>query len=280
MMTGSGARAAFVWVWLLLTLGPLAAGGRAEAWLLRGEADGTPEVRLLCFGPSPYTSRHDSMRAGFGIYLLLQQVIHDEGLPLRASIYDAFPAVENVDKGRALLRGARVLALGASTWAQGTPWYVRRFLELTYAEYLGGVSATAWATSGGSFTGGEMVVQDTLRSLMGMGAQAFTLAQKYMVFTTDERIDPPTAGEFGLLDLWFMDQFARQLAVVALAGHDRDKAASLSARLGVSHVYYQNFPRDVAALQGRYGALRDRLNAAASPTSQGWRDLTSLLTAY
>ena len=161
----------------------------------------------------------------------------------------------------------------------GTPYYVRRFLELTMAEYLGGVSATAWATSGGAFTGGEFVIQDTLRSLMGMGAQAFTLGQKYMVFTIDERIDPPTAGEFALLDLWFMDQFARYIAVVALAGNDRAKSAALSARPGVSQTYYQNFPRDVTALAQRYGALRDRLNAA-SPTSDAWRDLTSLLSRY
>jgi len=101
-----------------------------------------------------------------------------------------------------------------------------------------------------------------------------------MVFTTDERIDPPTPGEFTLLDLWFMDQFARYISVVALAGNDRAKSAELSARLGVSQTYYQNFPRDVAALQQRYGALRDRLNAAASPTSEAWRDLTSLLSRY
>jgi len=31
---------------------------------------------------------------------------------------------------------------------------------------------------------------------MGLGAQAFTLGQKYMVFVTDERLDPPTAGAF------------------------------------------------------------------------------------
>ena len=45
-------------------------------------------------------------------------------------------------------------------------------------------------------------------------------------------------------------------------------------------LHYQNFPPDVAALQQRYGALRERLNAAASPSSEAWRDLTSLLAAY
>jgi hypothetical protein len=132
---------------------------------------------------------------------------------------------------------------------------------------------------GGAFTGGEVVIQDTLRSLMGMGAQAFTLGQKYMVFTTDERIDPPTAGEFALLDLWFMDQFARYIAVVALSGNDRAKSAELSARLGsarrTTRTSRATWPRSSSA-----GALRDRLNAAASPTSEAWRDLTSLLTRY
>src|SRR5215475_5139644 len=267
--------AVFVSLWLLL--GIAGGGDRAEA---RGEADGAGEIRLLCFGPSPYTSRHDSMRAGFGIYLLLQQVIRDENLPLKAAIYDAFPSVENADKARALLRDARVLVVGTSTLAQGSPSHVRRFFEQTTGEFLGGASASAWATSGGAFTGGEVVVADTLRSLMGLGAQAFTLGQKYMVFVTDERLDPPKAGEFAPLDLWFMDQFARYLAVVALAGDDRAKAAALSARLGVSPAYYENFPRDVAVLRRRYGALRDRLNAAASPTSEAWRDFLSLLTPY
>src|SRR5215831_6499450 len=108
-MRVSTSRAAFVSLWLVMGI---VGGGPAAA---RGDADGAAEIRLLCFGPSPYTSRHDSMRAGFGIYLLLQQVIRDENLPLRATIYDAFPSVENADKARALLRDARVLVVGTST---------------------------------------------------------------------------------------------------------------------------------------------------------------------
>lgn len=45
---------------------------------------------------------------------------------------------------------------------------------------------------------------------MGMGADVFTLGQKYMVFTTDERYHVK-AGEFQLFDVWTMDQFARYL---------------------------------------------------------------------
>ena len=80
-MRVSTSRAVFVSLWLLVAIA--GGGGTVEA---RGEADGAPEIRLLCFGPSPYSSRHDSMRAGFGIYLLLQQVIRDENLPLKATI--------------------------------------------------------------------------------------------------------------------------------------------------------------------------------------------------
>src|SRR5262245_7643798 len=111
-MRVSTSRGVFVSRWLLLGI---ASGGPAAA---RGEANGAAEIRLLCFGPSPYTSRHDSMRAGFGIYLLLQQVIRDENLPLKATIYDAFPSVENAERARALLRDARVLVVGTSTWGQ------------------------------------------------------------------------------------------------------------------------------------------------------------------
>src|SRR5262249_20358390 len=104
-MRASTSCAVFVSLWLLL--GIAGGGGRAEA-------DGAAEIRLLCFGPSPYTSRHDSMRAGFGIYLLLQQVIRDENLPLKATIYDAFPSGENAHKPRALLAAPRVAARGTS----------------------------------------------------------------------------------------------------------------------------------------------------------------------
>src|SRR5262249_3055206 len=55
-----------VFVSLCLVMG-IASGGPTAA---RGDAGGAAEIRLLCFGPSPYSSRHDSMRAGFGIYLL------------------------------------------------------------------------------------------------------------------------------------------------------------------------------------------------------------------
>lgn len=53
--------------------------------------------------------------------------------------------------------------------------------------------------AGGAHTGGEMVVFDSLRSLMGQGALAFTAGQRLMVFSTDERL-ALQPGQFTLLD--------------------------------------------------------------------------------
>src|SRR5260370_23652681 len=80
----------------------------------------TPEVRLLSLAPSPYTSRHDSFRAGCGILLSLERLIREHHLGLHATYYDAVPALENADKAKALVHGAQVLVIGASTWAQGS----------------------------------------------------------------------------------------------------------------------------------------------------------------
>jgi hypothetical protein len=56
---------------------------------------------------------------------------------------------------------------------------------------------------------GALAAARSQRTLMGMGAQVFSLGQKRMVFTMDERETPP--GEFTLLDCWYMDQFARNV---------------------------------------------------------------------
>ncbi len=231
-----------------------------------------PEVRFLCFAPSPYTERHDALRAGLGIFLCLTGL----KLPLRATFYDGIPVMEDSTKGRSLLRGPRVLVLGSSTWAQGSAYYIRRYLELVDIEDLSGVSASAWATAGGSHTGGERVIEDTLRTLMGMGAQVFTLGQKYMVFQTGERVGVPE-GDFTLLDCWYMDHFARTIAVVALAGGDRAKAQALSKQLRVAPQYWDLMPKQESELS-RYRKLCDRLNAAAKPDSDAWRGLLKLVS--
>jgi len=145
------------------------------------------------------------------------------------------------------------------------------------AEDLAGVSATAWATAGGAHTGGEAAIADTLRSLMGMGAQVFSLGQKYMVFQTGERFDPAREGEFTILDCWFMEQFAKNIAVVALAGNERNKAAALEKELDFTPIYWSRFPKNEGAIAERYRELRDRLNRAADGGSESWRKLRELV---
>jgi hypothetical protein len=236
------------------------------------------EVRFISLAPSPYSNRHDALRAGFGIFLSLREVIATHALPMRASFHDGAEFFDDAAAIRAVLQGPRLLVVGGSTWAQGPSYYVRRFFELAGSQALTGVSATAWATAGGAHTGGEEVVSTILRSLMGAGAQAFTLGQKYMIFTTDERLDPATPGAFALLDVWYMDQFARQIAVVALAGHDRRKAEALSQALGVSpHYYMSGFPPDAQTL-ARFRPLQEQLNQAADPSSEAYQALRALLS--
>src|SRR5262249_10175403 len=161
-----------------------------------------------------------------GILLSLERIAREHKLPVRATFHDAVPSLEKPEQAKALVNGARVLVVGGSTWAQGSAYYLRRFFELVDAEDLAGVSATTGATAGGSHTGGEIVIADTLRTLMGMGAQVFMLGQKSMVFPTGERFDPRAEGDFTILDCWFMEQFAKNIALVALAGNDRGKATA------------------------------------------------------
>jgi len=240
-----------------------------------GCAGQPPEVRFLSFAPSPYTSRHDALRAGLGIYLSLDQVVRDHKLALRTSFHDGSAVFEQAEPAKRLVHGARVLVIGGSTWAQGSAYYLRRFFEFVDAEQLSGVSVTAWATAGGSHTGGETLVGDIFRTAMGMGAQVFSLGQKYMVFTTDERL-APKEGDFTPLDAWYMDQFARTIAVVALAGQDPERATALSRQLGTSPQYWLLLPKQDADL-ARYAPLLRRLNAAADPQSAEYRDLRKLI---
>ena len=193
-------------------------------------AAGVPEVRLLVFAPSPYTERHDAMRAGFGILLSLRKIIAAHKLALRATMYDGIPVMEDSTRAKALVRGARVLVFGSSTWAQ----VVRPTISAASSNWW------IWKTSPESpprrgppraerTPGGELVIEDTLRTLMSMGAQVFSLGQKHMVFSTGERI-APAEGDFTLLDCWYMDHFARALAVAALGGGDPESARALSTR--------------------------------------------------
>lgn len=235
-----------------------------------------PEIRLLNLAPSPYTNRHDSFRAGCGLLLSLRRLIQEHKLALRATFRDAVPALDHPEEAKALVHCAQVLVIGASTWAQGPATYPRRFFELVDAEDIADVSATAYATAGGQHTGGEEVIASTLRTLMGMGAQVFSLGQKYVVFQTGERFEP-REGDFTMLDCWFMDQFARNIAVVALAGNDPGKAGKLEKQLDFTPVYWKNFPKNEAAIAPRYRDLRDQLNQAADPASAAAHKLQALV---
>ena len=247
----------------------------AVVWAAAACAGQSPEVRFLSFAPSPYTSRHDALRAGLGIYLSLDQVVRDHKLALRISFHDGSTVFDQAEPAKRLVRGARVLVIGGSTWAQGSAYYLRRFFEFVDAEPLSGVSVTAWAAAGGSHTGGETLIGDIFRTAMGMGAQVFSLGQKYMVFTTDERL-APQEGDFTPLDAWYMDQFARTIAVVALGGQDPERAAALSRQLGTSPQYWVLLPKQGSDL-ARYAPLIRRLNAAADPQSAEYRELRKLL---
>lgn len=233
----------------------------------------TAEVRFLNLAPSIYTHRYDSLRAGLGIALELRALVKAQSLPVKITFYDAASVLDHPEAAKALLHGADVLVLGGETWAQGSTRFERQFFEETGSEALWGVEATAYTTAGGSHTGGEMVIGDTLRSLMGMGASVFTLGQKYMVFTTDERTGGPDSGQFALIDVWFMEQFAKAIVLEATAKSDPKLGAKLCAQWQLTHTYYRDFPKDEAPLRARLGDVLDLINAAAKVDSGAYEKI-------
>ena len=129
--------------------------------------------------------------------------------------------------------------------------------------------ATAFATASGAHTGGEMVVLDSLRSLMSQGALAFTSGQRLMVFSTDERLDHPP-GQFTPLDCWAMGQYARELLLQAHASSDPMETQALASRLGVDLAYFRRFPRALSALAPESSSVCARINPlAASAVASG-----------
>jgi short subunit dehydrogenase-like uncharacterized protein len=69
-----------------------------------------------------------------------------------------------------------------------------------------------------------------------------------------------------------MDQFAKTIAVTALAGHDAAAAAALAKRLGTSTQYWNLMPKDEQGL-ARFAPLVERLNQAADAKSEAWKEL-------
>ena len=257
--------------WLLGSLTALVLVGlAAEAQELVSPGGSTkkeaPEVRFLTFAPSSYTKRFDSVRAGLGIALHLKRLSEENSLPVRVGFINGVPALRNEGEARALLRGAPVLVLGSSTWSQGSSSPLRKFFEITGSESLWGVSASVWTTAGGSHTGGEMVVQDSMRSLMGMGAHTFTLGQKLMVFSTDERIGS-SPGEFTLLDSWYMEQFAKVLLLQAHTKGDPATAREIAQKINLTHAYYFGHPKTNEELITRHQETVKLINTALEAKS-------------
>lgn len=230
-------------------------------------ADAAPgrndEVRLVCLAPSPYTKRQDALRAGYGLTLLVRAHLKKLGLPTAVTLYDGAKRLTSASAAKALFSPLpKVMLVGSSTWSQGSNRFLREFFELTGDVSMLGVKASSWVTSGGAHTGGEMVAMDTQRSLQGLGAAVFTLGQKQMVLTTDE-FEDRKAGEFSLLDVWFLDQFARMIALQTL---DPAAIPKASETLEFNIRYYSGFPKKSGFESEE---IRRMQNVLASLTTRG-----------
>lgn len=258
-------------MWLFyLTVSTASAANISETKVPNANRKAT--ISMISLAPSPYTSRHDSIRAGYGIYYFLHRFIKDYTLPLSAVYYDGTFALGNRD-ALEKMTSSNVLVLGASVWSQGSTRYTRQFFEDVGAGDWLGQSVSAWATAGGQHTGGSVLIADTLRSAMGLGARVFSLGQKYMVFSTDERIGIDD-HYFSLLDLWFMKQFACAVAVEALTHIDFKTAAENTSILGCFPHYYTRIPKIDGALD-HFAPLADVLNRASDPESKEWEFIRS-----
>jgi hypothetical protein len=236
------------------------------------------EIRLICAAPSPYTQRRDSYRAGAGILLTLRRLIEEHQFPLRATYFDAGALLDKPDELRKLLPGAAVLMVGTSVWAQGPSSVSRTFFEAVDRESLAGVAASTWVTSGGAHTGAALAHDSNLATLRSMGAAVFSFGQKQAIFTTDERITGEKPGEFGLLDLWFMEGIAKAAIVQALGAGNPDSAKQLWAQMKSSPNYYLGFfPKSATELEARFSSIRDRINQAANPKGEARRGIDALL---
>lgn len=229
------------------------------------------EVRFISLAPSPYTSRHDSMRAGYGIFQYLGEIIETHRLPITLSYFDAAESLEQPQLLLDLVDAPEVLIFGGSVWAQGSARFPRQFFEIVGGGNWLGKSVSVWGTAGGSHTGGSQLASDFLRSAMGMGARVFSLSQKYMIFTTDERVGI-TDHHFSNLDLWFMQQFACTIAVNALTHVSPRDAAADAEILDCDPHYYTRIPKQDGGLDG-FTEFASFLNAAADDQSQEWASL-------
>lgn len=235
---------------------------------------GPRTIRILHFSPSTSTERHDSHRASLGIVHFVQEALVELSLPHRVELLWALPAITSKEQVQALLNGGDVLVVATPTFGQGSPWFVRKFFELTTCCALWGKPATAFATAGGNHTGGETAVGDCLRSLQGIGAATFSFAQKTLVFGTNQKF--ARDGEFDLIDGWFMRQFARTLVLHAILRDSPDVGAEWAARLGLRTDYYNSFPTE-KEMGGLIGGWINRLNLLLRRPEAGYAWLTDEL---
>ena len=205
------------------------------------------KVRVLHFSPGTATDRHDSHRAALGFLHCLRAAAAGAIPDPRFELVWALPAIDDASKVHGLLTGPDLIVVATPVHGQGSPWFLRKFLEQTRGLQLWGTLATAFATSGGQHTGGEMALLDTFRSLQGCGACTFTFAQKLTVIGMQQRAGPD--GEFDPLDVWFLRQLARTCLVQLAAVRDRAEGGRLARRLGIDTAYYLDFPGPAAPVR-------------------------------
>lgn len=209
-------------------------------------------VRVLHFSPGTATDRHDSHRAALGFVHCFRTA---DPRPFPGAVCElvwALPSIDRASKVQALLSGADVVVVATPVHGQGSPWFLRKFLEQTRGLGLWGTLGTGFATAGGQHTGGEMALLDTFRSLQGCGACTFTFAQKLTVIGMQQR--PRPDGEFDLIDAWFLRQLARTCLVQLAARNDRTDGARWARQMGVRSDYYLDFP-DATRLEDEVGEV-------------------------
>jgi multimeric flavodoxin WrbA len=215
-------------------------------------------LRLLHFSPSTATGRHDSHRAALAFVWFAREAVKESGADIAVELVWALPAITSKPQVQALLATADLLVLASPTYAQGSPWFVRRFLELGAGLQLWGKLGTAFATAGGQNTGGDVTVADTLRSWTGLGMCVFTFAQKHVVFGAQQKFTED--GEFELIDVWFLRQLARTCVLQLLARGEPSQAGNWARRLGLETGYYNAFPTE-SELAALLGDVCSHLNA-------------------
>ena len=74
-----------------------------------------------------------------------------------------------------------------------------------------------------------------------------------------------------------MQQFAKTIALEAMAKSDPALAAKLAQQLQLSHTYYRDLPKGDAELRARLGDVLDLINAAAKIDSGAYKKIGAQL---